>query len=332
MQSETTDECHSRVGGQAIIEGVMMRSPDRISAAVRTLDGKIKQNTWESQAWFKRKKMYGWPIIRGAISLAEALVIGIKTLNWSADIALAHEKSKQKKSKTWQDSLELTASLVLALVLAIGLFMWVPYQLASLAKAVENQPLFHLIAGSTRIIFFLMYLWLISQFKDIRRVFQYHGAEHQSIYAYEKGEDLTIENAGSQSRFHPRCGTSFILIVALLTMVMFVVFDIIVVALWGSYPNAFIRLLVHLPFLPLVAGVSYEFLRFSDRFAGTKMVRLLISPGLALQRLTTREPDDGQREVALEALKVALSSSDSRGFEQLEGDIVGKGEIPAAAS
>jgi uncharacterized protein YqhQ len=332
MRSDTSEGVQPRVGGQAIIEGVMMRSPDRISAAVRLPDGNITRNNWESQAWYKRKKIYGWPIVRGAISLAEALVIGIKTLNWSADIALEYEKGKEKKKKSWQDSLGLTASLVLAIALAIGLFMWVPYQLGNLLKAGENQPLFHLIAGSARIIFFLAYLWLISQLKDIRRVFQYHGAEHQAIYTYENKEILSVENAGSQSRFHPRCGTSFILIVALLTMVIFVVFDIIVVAIWGSYANAFVRLLVHLPFLPLVAGVSYEFLRLSDRFAETRLVRLLISPGLALQRLTTREPDDPQREVALEALSAALALSGTGQIDGREDEIAADGEITAAAS
>ncbi len=306
MPTGIQDKSRPKVGGQAIIEGVMMRSPERLSAAVRLPDGKITHKIWESAAWSKRNKFFGWPVIRGGVSLAEALVLGIRTLNWSADQALEFEKGQQKKAKGVWDSLGLAATIIFAVFLALLLFMWLPYQLANLLNTGENQALFHLVAGTTRIVFFLAYVWIISRLKDVRRVFQYHGAEHQAIYTYEQDEELNADNARRQSRFHPRCGTSFILIVALLTMMIFVIFDVIVVSVWGSYSSALVRLLAHLPFLPLVAGVSYEILRLSDRFSDTPLVRLLISPGLALQRMTTQPPDDGQREVALIALKMAL--------------------------
>ncbi|RJP76921.1 MAG: DUF1385 domain-containing protein [Candidatus Zixiibacteriota bacterium] len=296
-----------RVGGQAIIEGVMMRSPDRLSAAVRLPNGEIVRKIWESRAWFRRHRLLGWPLVRGAVSMAEALVLGLRTLNWSAEVAMEAERGAEASTQARKrDALGLAASMAVAVLLALGLFMWLPYQLAEWAQAQRNQALFHLVAGSARITFFLVYLALISRLKDVRRLFEYHGAEHQSIFSYEKGEGLDPEAVRRQSRFHPRCGTSFLLIVALVVMAVFVLFDVLVTTLWGAYPNALVRLLVHLPFLPLVAGVSYEFLRFSDRFSDRAVFRVLISPGLALQRLTTRPPDDSQREVAVEALKSAL--------------------------
>lgn len=303
---KTAEKSAPRVGGQAIIEGVMMRSPQRLSAAVRLSSGEITSQTWESIAWHRRHKLLGLPIVRGAVSLLEALVLGIRTLNWSAEIALEEDRKDKPSLSQKRESLSLTLTMIVAVLLAIGLFMLVPYELASLLKTDRNQPLFHLVAGSARIALFLAYLWMISRLKEIRRVFEYHGAEHQSIFSYERGEGLDPERVRLQSRFHPRCGTSFLLIVALLVMVLFVIFDVAVVARWGAYPNALVRLAVHLPFLPLVAGISYEFLRLSDRFSDTGLFRLLIGPGLALQRLTTRPPDDSQREVALQALKLAL--------------------------
>ncbi len=304
-----------RVGGQAIIEGVMMRSPERVSAAVRLANGEIARQVWESRLWYKRHKLLGWPIVRGAVSLAESLVLGIRTLNWSAEVAMEQEKQESspqqekagrssagKKRESWG----LAITMIVAGILAVGLFMLFPYELANLLKTDKNQPLFHLVAGSTRILLFLLYLWAISRLKDVRRIFEYHGAEHQSIFSYEKGQALEPDTVGLQSRFHPRCGTSFLLIVAVIVMALFTLFDVLVTTWWGNYPNALVRLLVHLPFMPLVAGISYEFLRLSDRFGDRGIWRLLIAPGLSLQRLTTRPPDNDQREVALAALKSAL--------------------------
>ncbi|MFH1862247.1 MAG: DUF1385 domain-containing protein [bacterium] len=307
LPPEKNKSCPARVGGQAILEGVMMRSPQRISAVVRLPSGELKTKIWESIAWHRRRKWLGLPIVRGVVALAEALVLGFRTLNWSAEVLMeAEEKPKTRKKKKWE-SLGMGFSIFIAVLFAIGVFMLIPYELADLLKTDKNQPLFHLVSGSARIALFLLYIWLISFMKDIHRVFQYHGAEHQAIYTFEKKRALLPENARLESRFHPRCGTSFILIVALLTIIMFVIFDMVVVSYWGHYANALVRLLVHLPFLPLVAGISYELLRLSDRFSHTAFFRLLIAPGLALQKLTTRPPDDSQREVAIAALKAALS-------------------------
>lgn len=217
------------------------------------------------------------------------------------------DQQPRTQTRKKRESIGLVFSLVAASLLAVALFMWVPYELAQLLETGGNQPLFHLVAGGTRIFLFLGYIVVISRLKDVRRIFAYHGAEHQSIFAYEEGGDLSLETVRSRSRFHPRCGTSFLLITALVVMLLFVLFDVFVVAVWGAYPNALIRLLVHLPFLPLVAGISYEFLRWSERYGDRALLRLLIAPGLALQRLTTQPPDDHQREVAVAALKSALN-------------------------
>lgn len=301
-----------RIGGQAIIEGVMMRSPERVSAVVRLPNGQTACKVWESRAWAKRSRLAGLPVIRGAVSMAEALVLGMRTLNWSAEVAMEQQQEPRSAKQKRRDSLGLAASVVIAVLLAVGFFMLLPYEIATLLKTDRQQPLFHLVAGSTRIIFFLVYLWIISRLKDVRRLFEYHGAEHQSIFSYESGGGLSQESMRRQSRFHPRCGTSFLLIVALLVMAGFIVFDTAVTAWWGAYPNALVRLAVHLPFLPLIAGLSYEVLRLSDRFSDSAFFRLLIAPGLALQRLTTRPADDSQREVAREALMTALDlGSDS---------------------
>ena len=322
MSSSGENGSRLHIGGQAIIEGVMMRSPDCVSAAVRQPDGEITQKVWPSRAWQRRGKIAGWPVVRGVVSLAEALVLGIRALNWSAEIAQEHQDGNKKRPNRKRDSLGQTVSLLLAIILAIAIFMFIPYMLASVLKTGQNQPLFHLVAGSTRLALFLAYIWAISLIKDIRRVFQYHGAEHQAIFTYEQGQELDPDNARGQSCLHPRCGTSFLLIVALLIMILFVLFDVLVVAIWGAYPNALIRLLVHLPFLPLVAGISYEFLRLSDRLSDAPVFRLLVAPGLALQRLTTRLPDDGQREVALVALKAAIPKADRS--EALTADLRGE--------
>lgn len=306
MRSDEGDLPRPRIGGQAIIEGVMMRGPECVVAAVRLASGEITCQTWRSMAWHKRGKVLGWPIIRGAVSLAEALVLGIRTLNWSADMALASERDRKEMPTRRWNGVGTFAALFLAFVLAVVFFMLVPYELASILKTDQNQPLFHLVAGTARIALFLAYVWIISRFKDIRRVFQYHGAEHQSIFTYESGEELTPKNARAKSCFHPRCGTSYLLIVALLTMAIFVLFDTGIVAFYGAYPNVFVRLLVHLPLLPLVAGLSYELLRLSEKASANPIIRLAVAPGLALQRLTTNPPDDSQREVALAALIAAL--------------------------
>jgi len=293
------------MGGQAIIEGVMMRSPHRIAMAVRTPEGDIAVESRPHVPYSKRNKFLGWPIVRGAVSMVEALVIGIGALNWSAEHAMPPEE--KKKVDGWKKNLGMGFSIFMGLALGLLLFMLIPYWFArAMGDIAKNQLTFHLLAGALRICLLLGYMILISFWKDIRRIFQYHGSEHKSIFAYEKTGSLDVSSAMAQTRFHPRCGTSFLLIVALSAIAFFAIVDTIVVAFFGQYPGAFTRFLVHLPLVPIVAGLSYEILKFSGKRTDNPLVKLLIAPGLWLQRITTQEPDPEMCEVALTALREAL--------------------------
>ncbi|MBU1937564.1 DUF1385 domain-containing protein [bacterium] len=293
------------MGGQAIIEGVMMRSPHRIAMAVRTPEGDIAVESRPHVPYSKRNKFLGWPIVRGAVSMVEALVIGIGALNWSAEHAMPPEE--KKKVEGWKKNLGMGFSIFMGLALGLLLFMLIPYWFArAMGDIAKNQLTFHLLAGALRICLLLGYMILISFWKDIRRIFQYHGSEHKSIYAYEKTGSLDVASAMAQTRFHPRCGTSFLLIVALSAIAFFAIVDTIIVAFFGQYPGAFTRFLVHLPLVPIVAGLSYEILKFSGKRTDNPLVKLLIAPGLWLQRITTQEPDPEMCEVALTALREAL--------------------------
>jgi len=304
-----TDRCSMSaelaMGGQAIIEGVMMRSPHRVAMAVRTAEGDIKFESRPHVPYSKRTKFYGWPIVRGAVSMIEALVLGVGALNWSAEHAMPPEE--KKKVEGWKKNVGMGFSIFVGLALGMVLFMLIPYFFArAMGDISKNQLTFHLLAGALRICLLLGYMILISFWKDIRRIFQYHGSEHKSIFAYEKTGNLDVESAMAQTRFHPRCGTSFLLIVALSAIAFFAIVDTIVVAFFGQYPGAFTRFLVHLPLVPIVAGLSYEILKFSGKRMDNPIMRVLIAPGLWLQRITTQEPDEGMCEVALTALREAL--------------------------
>jgi uncharacterized protein YqhQ len=293
-----------QVGGQAVIEGVMMRSPEFVSVAVRKPGGKIalKQNRYVS--WTKRWKFFGWPLVRGGVILIESLVLGIKALNFSADVAMSeleNDKGKQKSKKQHTSGFRSNLSIVVTMVIAFGLgiliFFYIPLLLTELT-GIESGILFNIIDGLIRLLFFLVYLVLISQWKEIRRVFEYHGAEHKSIFAYEAGRPLTLDGIKSFSTHHPRCGTSFLLVVMLVALIVFIFLgkpqD------WG---DRFIRFL----FIPVIGGISYEIIRFSGTKYGSKIAQILVAPGLWLQRITTKEPDDSQLGVAIVALKSALN-------------------------
>lgn len=294
------------MGGQAVLEGVMMRSPDRVAIAVRTPGGDIDLKSYPYIPIIRRFKCLGLPIVRGAVSMFEAMKIGIEALNWSAEKAMSEEEKAKLSSR--REKLSLAFTTVLSLGAALLIFMYVPYLLSRLAVGADaNQVKFHLIAGAVRIALLVLYMAVIARFKDIHRIFQYHGSEHKSIYTFERGIDLKPENVLKQSRFHPRCGTSFILIVALAAIAFFAVIDSVVLAIWGPYSGVWVRLAVHIPLIPVVAGVSYELLKLSAKRADNRLVRALIQPGLWLQRITTQEPDSEMCEVALTALNAALN-------------------------
>jgi len=301
------------MGGQAVIEGVMMRSPHHVAVAVRVPDGSITVNRYPFVSRAKRISFWKLPILRGIISIIEALIIGFRALNWSAEMSDRERDASSGANPTFWQRVGSVAMIMVALLLGLALFMGIPYLISNwMQRDSSNQFRFHLVAGAARILIFLLYVWGISFAKDVRRVFQFHGAEHKSIFAFESASGLDLDSARRQSRFHPRCGTSFLFITLIAVLIAYAVIDSVVVAFFGNYPNALWRVLVHLPFLPLVIGISFEVLKASGKHSSRPLIRILIQPGLWLQRITTREPDDSQVEVALAALNAALDTDDQR--------------------
>jgi uncharacterized protein YqhQ len=302
------------VGGQAVIEGVMMRAKDRIATAVRIPSGEILVKTQEYRALSSRFKFLKVPILRGVVAFFEMLVIGIRTLNFSAEITIREQEraDAEKAGKTYTDEKKKTSGLLLggmavvSVAIGIGVFFFLPLAVAGLFGIDKNAVGFNLMAGGVRLTLLILYLGALTLVKDFRRIFQYHGAEHKSIYTYEMGDDLTPEKAMTYTRFHPRCGTSFVLIVALVAMFLYAIGDSIYAIITGHPPSLLARFGLHFSMLPLVAGGSYELLKLSGKTRDNAVTRFLIAPGLWLQRITTREPMIDQVEVAIAALEAAL--------------------------
>lgn len=293
------------VGGQAVIEGVMMRSPTSFAIAVRKPNGEIATLVEPLKLLSERSRLFKLPIIRGVITLISALFLGVRALNFSADMAIEEEEGKDKKEKKEMGSLAMGLTVAFSLGLGILLFFVLPLYLTKLLKTViptvgSSEFSFNLVDGAIRMSIFVVYIMGISMMKDIKRVFQYHGAEHKSIYAFEAGEELTVENARKHSSLHPRCGTSFLLTVMLVSILVF--------SLLPHEMPFWKTALSRLVFIPLIAGLSYEFIRYSGKKIGSKGMGILMAPGLWLQKLTTREPSDDQLEVALISLKEALKN------------------------
>lgn len=293
-------ECQINIGGQAVIEGVMMRAPSKFVIAVRRPDNQIviqkKDVRIDNNTFFKK------PFIRGLIGLYDALVLGIQALNFSAHHALGEGEEKL----TFK---EIFFTMLMGFGLGIGLFLFLPLLITDLLKLVfpiiaKSFFVYNLVDGIIRVIFFILYIYIISFFKDVKRVFQYHGAEHKSIYTFESGKELTVENARQMSRFHPRCGTSFLLIVMIVSIFVF--------TLIPKDSHFVIKFFARIVFVPVIAGVSYEILKLSAKFKDNLFVKILIAPGLWLQKLTTQEPDDSQLEVALISIKEALDKNDNK--------------------
>jgi len=293
------------VGGQAVIEGVMMRVPGYISTAVRNPDGDIITNRQEFNTLVKKHRWLNFPIIRGAISLFEAMKIGFGTLQWSADISFPEDKQKQSK---FTPILEWLMT-IFSIVFALSLFILLPLGLTSwLSNSDQHPMLYNTIAGVIRISIFLSYLILISKTKDAKRLFEYHGAEHKVVYTFEHGDDLTVENSNKYPTQHPRCGTSFMFIVMLVAILTFMVIDTLFIQLFGEI-TLLNRLFMHILFIPLVSGIGYEILKFSSKNHNNIILKYLIMPGLWLQNITTSPPDDAQLEVALKALTSAFGDT-----------------------
>jgi len=301
------------VGGQAVIEGVMIRSPHRIATAVRKPDKEIMLKTHAYIALSKRHRLLNIPILRGALAFFEMLVIGLRELNFSADVAMAEERSARNGTEgthsSTKDRLMLVGSIVVAFIAGIGIFFALPLWITEFMGFSKNALTFNVMAGLIRVCFFLAYLWGVSQWREIRRIFEYHGAEHKTIFAFEAGEDLTLDNVRRYGTHHPRCGTSFLLIVVILAILLFAVADTVVELSIGHRPFVLQRFATHFSLLPLLGGISYELLKLSGRENPHVTLRWLSAPGLWLQTITTREPDDGQLEVAIAALRGALEGA-----------------------
>lgn len=293
---------------------MMMRSSIRVSTAVRKQSGEIVVKNEDYIPLSKKYKLLNIPILRGVVSFVEMLIIGIKSLNFSADVAVEEIEEKEGKSKNKSRSkgskgLMLGLAVILALGLGILIFFFLPLFFSSLLRIKREALAFNLVAGMIRVAMFLIYVWAISRFKDFKRIFEYHGAEHKSIYAYEADEDLTYEKVKKFSTRHPRCGTSFILIVAIFAIFIYSISDTVYTIIAGTYPPLLKRFLLHFTLLPLVAGGSYELLKLSGKTKDNRITRVLSAPGIWLQKITTQEPDESQLEVAIVALESALGKS-----------------------
>lgn len=281
------------VGGQAVIEGVMMRGPKDVATAVRDPNGRIQVETHPVSSIADRYPILKKPMLRGTVSLVESLVLGLRSLSYSAK--MAGDEDDQLTDK------EMAGTIVFALVLASILFIAIPTGAAKFFHFITDDPVFlNLMEGFLRLAIFLAYIGGISRMKDIRRVFQYHGAEHKTIHCYEAGLPLTVANVQKFSRLHPRCGTNFLLIVMLVS--------IFVYAFLG-WPSLIERIVSRILLLPVVAGISYELIRFAGRTTNPVALKL-IQPGLWLQYLTTRPPQDDMVEVAIESLKAVLPAEE----------------------
>ena len=307
------------IGGQAVIEGVMMRSVDKVATAVRIPSGEIVIKTEDFKSIVQRHKILAIPIIRGAVSFFEMMIVGFKTLNFSAEIASkeiekeeAAKKGEEYKEDKKSNAIWLWLTTIFAMGLGLGIFFFIPLAISNLFEFDKNAVAFNLLAGAFRVAMFLTYVWALTLSKEFQRIFQYHGAEHKAIFTYEMKSELTPENAAKFTRFHPRCGTSFVLIVALFAIFVYAISDSIYASITGMAPELLTRFVLHLSLLPFVAGGSYEILKFSAKNRENKLVNAFIQPGLWLQRLTTKEPTFDQLEVAIVALESALGITESK--------------------
>ena len=312
----------SGIGGQAVMEGVMMKNGDAYAVAVRLPNGEITVKKEEYKGIVKGKKILNRPFVRGVFNFIDSMILGMKTLTYSADLAMAEEKVENagksdeteettKGGKKESDNgLMMTLTVVLALVLAVGLFMVLPVLLAGLLRRfITSSFLITLIEGLIRIGIFLLYVVLISKMEDIQRVFMYHGAEHKCINCIEHGLELNVENVKASSRLHKRCGTSFLLIVMVVS---------VLVTMFVRIETVWLRVLSRIILLPVIAGVSYEVLKLAGR-SESPIITAISKPGLMMQKLTTREPDEQMIEVAIQSVEAVF---DWRAFVSEESDSI----------
>ena len=294
------------VGGQALIEGVMMKSKERRAIAVRKADGEIVIKKNKIKSWINDKNIDKIPFVRGSFILIENMIEGINSLNYSSEFFMDEENEEEDKfdillKKIFKDKANdvvLGIAMVFALLISIGMFVLAPTFIGGLfSKIISNKVILNLIEGIIRILILFTYIVIISKNKDIERTFQYHGAEHKAVYCYENNLELTIENARKFTTLHPRCGTNFLFIVMSTSIILFSFF---------GWPNPLARVIMRIVCIPVVAGISYEIIRFLGKY-NNKLTKIVAYPGMMLQKFTTKEPDDSQLEVALAALKAVVN-------------------------
>lgn len=293
------------IGGQALIEGILMRGPEVTATAIRKPDGEILVTTERNNTISEKSPFFRLPFIRGVVSLVDSLKLGMGALNYSASFYEDESESSKAKEgimkkifKDKSEKIETVLTMVLSIIIALGLFLALPTGITNLFREkISSTVALNFIEGILRIIVFLIYVIAISRFEDIHRVFEYHGAEHKSIACYEHQDELTVENVRKYSILHPRCGTSF--------MFMVMIISIIVLSFFG-WPNPILRMITRILMLPVIAGISYEINKWIGRSSGT-LACILAYPGLFLQKIATvKEPDDDQIEVAIAALKEVI--------------------------
>jgi len=297
------------VGGQAVLEGVMMRSPHAWAIAVRQPSGKIVSHSEPLERLSEKHKWMGWPILRGVMTLGHAMTLGFRALRFSANVALDQFEIGSEKKKVEISGWMAAVNVIISLGFFIFMYKFVPLVAATELKkfhpAFGNQIAFNLVDGVVRIALFLLFIWGISLWKDIRRVYEYHGAEHKTVFAFESGDPLSIPAAQKFTTYHPRCGTSFLMTVMLISIVVYTLVP--VHTFWS-------RFAIRIALLPLIAGLSYEIIRFAAKHRGS-LFALMTAPGLWLQRITTQPPADDQVECAISALNEAMELEKQRGGE-----------------
>lgn len=316
-------QCYSGIGGQAVLEGIMMRNGDKCAVAVRKSDGNVDVQVVEYRNAIAKNWFTKLPFIRGVVNFIDSMMLGIKSLNYSADLTMDEEDEDPSRLEKWlkkhfgekANDIILTITMVFAVVFAIGLFMVLPYAISALMGIwIHNKMVLSVSEAIMRFVIFILYVVLIGQLEDIKRLYKYHGAEHKCIDCIEKGRLLTVSDVKRSGRLHPRCGTSFMLYVMAISCILFFFINV---------DNPVQRLVIRLLLIPVIAGISYELIRLAGRFDNI-FTRLLSLPGMALQRLTTKEPDEEMIEVAIAAVEAVYDwkafLKENYGYDVKEAD------------
>ncbi len=297
------------IGGQAVLEGVMMRSPHAWGIAVRRPSGEIAVHSESLERPSEKRKWLGWPVLRGLVTLGQAMSLGFRALRFSANVVLDEVPREENEKKMEISGWVAAVNVLLSLAFFIFLYKFVPLvavtELKKYAPAFQGQIAFNLADGAIRILLFVLFIWGVSRWQDIHRVFEYHGAEHKTVFAYEASDPMTVDSTQKYSTYHPRCGTSFLMTVLLISIVFYTLVP--VTTFWARFG-------IRIALLPVIAGVSYEIIRYAAKHRGS-LFALMTAPGLWLQRITTQAPNDEQVECAIRALDEAMQLEKQRGGE-----------------